>query len=255
MRQFDMPQVENGSGPQKATSDMYSLDVFDLVRRKFWFISFFVLIGTTLGVLYYFKAPKTFESKATIIVEEKNAPNLSTTDSDTFVTDSKVEKYLEIIRSGAVLNPAITAGEFDSLETFEESKDILYQLARTDDHLIVKSADVKSLSSAMNVTFNGPVKEECQAILQAIVDSFEDYVKTKMDSDGGDNVKTLSANHDAAKEMLLEIQQELKILEQKPHLRLRGLDGNYLDPHQVQQANLHDDLHEVQRERMKLQAR
>ena len=51
-------------------SDAYNLDIFDLIKRKFWIIVFFVLLGVAATMLYFLKAPKTYESIACIYVDE-----------------------------------------------------------------------------------------------------------------------------------------------------------------------------------------
>ena len=49
--------------------DIYNLDLLDLVRRKIGVIIFFTLLGIALSMLYFFKAPKTYESTSKIFVD------------------------------------------------------------------------------------------------------------------------------------------------------------------------------------------
>lgn len=241
------------SSPTAVSSDMYRLDVLELVRRKFWFIVFFALLGSSLGVLYYFKAPKTFESVAKIVVEEKTTPTLNTVDGESYITESPVEKYLEVIRSARVLNPAIEHGKFDDLKTFEDVEDILYMLKSSDENLRVKSADVKALSSVISVAFLGPEESEVQPILAGIVKSFEDYIRLSTDTDGGQKMETLQRAQAEYQERLTQLNSELSLLNQKPHLAWK--DGAFNNLHQARQVQLQEDQHEVRREKTKLQAR
>ena len=256
MRQFDNPPSNTTPSTASAdTNEMHSIDLLDLVRRKFWLITFFAVIGTTLGILYFFKAPKTFESSAKIVVEENTTPRLNTTDGETFLTESPVEKYLEIIRSARVINPAIIAGNFDELKTFEDTENILYTLSHSDDHLIVKSADAKSLSSVINVSFVGKEEGECQQILEAIVDSFSDYIAESTNSVGGQNMETLTVAYKDYQDRLAAIDKELDELSQRPEL-MTWINSETGTPNQSQQIRmLLDDLHEVGRNRRSLQAR
>lgn len=256
MRQFE-PNSRETSGQSDPSNEMYSLDVLDLVRRKFWLMAFFVLLGTVLGVLYYFKAPKTFESFAKIVVDEKNTPTLNSSDGETFITESPVEKYLEILRSARIVEPAIERGNFDELKTFEETEDILYSLCRSDDYLSAKSADLKSLSSVMKIHFRGPVKEECRPILESIVQSFENYILASTDEVGGQNMETLQEVELNLKNRLLEVDEELDALSIRPELYtwLNSDAGSGGFGQSQKLKMLLDDMHEVGREKRSLQAR
>ena len=72
---MSLVNLKNQNNPMQPksgkSSDFYNLDVLDIVRRKFPLILFFLLLGIGLSTLYYFKAPKTFESTAKIFVDEK----------------------------------------------------------------------------------------------------------------------------------------------------------------------------------------
>ena len=121
-------------------SDAYSLDIFDLIKRKFWLIVFFVLLGIAATMLYFLKAPKTFESTARIYVDEKSASVINSGDGDSFVNDASIEKYLVTIKSTQIIKPAIEAGKFHQLDTFADCDDILRTLRES------KSLAVKPLS-------------------------------------------------------------------------------------------------------------
>ena len=71
----------------------YNLDLFDLIKRKFWLISFFTILGIALSMLYFFKAPKTYRSTAKIFVDEKNASAVSN-DGEYYANETSVEQYL-----------------------------------------------------------------------------------------------------------------------------------------------------------------
>ena len=107
-------------------SELYNLDIFDLLRRSFWLIMFFVLLCTGLSILYYAKAPKTYQSTAKIFIDEKSAPSVNSNDRESFANDTTIEKYLQTLKSTLILQPAIDDGNFYDMEVFSDSDDILY---------------------------------------------------------------------------------------------------------------------------------
>ena len=191
------------------------LDVFDLLKRKFAFISFFVLIGIGLGLLYFFKVPKTFESTAKIFVDEKNAPSVNT--NEDLATESPVEKYIEIIRSSKILKPAIAAGNFARMATFKKSEDVLFDL-REEDFFEVMPADTKAVSGVISLSFKGATAEECKLALEHIVDSFNEHIQSTTKNLGGETVKLVERMQDQMSGRMSEVEIEIQKLIAKPEL-------------------------------------
>ena len=76
--------------------DIYNLDLLDLVRRKIGVIIFFTLLGIALSMLYFFKAPKTYESTSKIFVDEKNAPSVNGNDQSALMTEAVSYTHLTL---------------------------------------------------------------------------------------------------------------------------------------------------------------
>ena len=93
---------------------------------------FFTLLGIALSMLYFFKAPKTYESTSKIFVDEKNAPSMNGGDQSAFMNEVSMENHLQKLKSTLILEPAIAGGNFKKMETFEKSEqdvdDILFKL-------------------------------------------------------------------------------------------------------------------------------
>ncbi len=96
-----------------------NVDVLDLLKRKFWLILTFVVVGLAASLLYFFFAPKTYESTAKIFVDEKYAPAVDATDNSEG-DESSVAKYIEVIKSTRILQPAIESGQFSNTEHFSQ---------------------------------------------------------------------------------------------------------------------------------------
>ncbi len=226
---------------------MYSLDVLDLIKRKFWFILFFVILSVALALLYFFKAPKTFESWSRLSVEERGALTLNNSD-DTIASEKPVEKYLEYLNSERILNPAIDSGKFDDLETFEESSNILVDLK---ENLTVRGADAKGMSGAIHLSYKNGVPEETKAILDAIVISFESYIESDKKMVGGEVVETLDKIKGELSTRLTRVEKEIQELSAKPELLLK--DGNVQSTFAIKHAKLTDELYERSRERTRME--
>jgi capsular exopolysaccharide synthesis family protein len=242
------PQPSLGS----RRTDNYSLDVFQLVKRKFGLISFFVLLGIGLAVLYYFNAPKTYESTAKIFVDEKNAPALNASNRGSYVDEVSVEKYLETLKSTLILESAVEKGDFENLESFKETRDILFSL-REGDAFTVVPADAKSKSGVIRLAFRSGSKEECAKVLQEIISSFDNYLKSTTKLVGGENADLVQRAQDLWLARLQEVEKSIEKLMVDPELL--NVDGRAINPYQMQLSLMHKELHDLRSRRNKLAAR
>jgi len=252
--QYGIPQGQaQGPGPLPSSggglSELYNFDVFDMVRRKIWVILFFTLLGIAAALLFFFKAPKTYRSTAKVFVDEKSAPSLNEGDN---YNQNTVEKYIEILRSSATLKHAIKDGKFEQMEAFENVDSILRHL-RDGKSLIAKSADVKSNSGVIRISFDSTNQEETREVLKSIVAAFGNYIDSDAKDIGGKTTELWSTLHDSMIVRQGEVQTEIEKLMGLPEMLI--VDGRVQNPYQLQQARLHEELHQLRRERTKLEAR
>ena len=233
------------------TADLYNLDVLDIVRRKFPLILFFVLLGIGLSTLYYFKAPKKFESTAKIFVDEKNAPTMNS-DNSSFVKDENVEKYLEILKSTKILQPAIERGNFYNMHLFADCNDVLFELREGED-FTVTPADVKSDSGVIRLSFAGNTPQECQKVLESVIDSFDQHIKSTTRNIGGENASFVQRAETKWLSRLKDVEKEIESLMVRPELL--NVEGKVINPYQMDLSLLRNDLHELRSQRSQAMAR
>ena len=248
------PGYLSGSTSQapKARKDAYHFDIIDLIKRKFWIIQFFVLLGILLSLLYYFKVPKTYQSTATIFVDERKAPSMNSGDADSFTNDTSIEQYLVTLKSTKILEPAIENGKFYELETFADSDDILYEL-RDGEILTAKPADVLSNSGVIKLAFAGKHPKECREILETIVGSFESHIRNTTRNIGGETATLVTKMQNQMLSRLSEVEDEIQILTVRPEIL--NVNGQVVNPHQVQLNLMLQSLNEIRRERITLTAK
>ena len=242
--------ASNSPNPKKR-SDIYNLDILELVRRKFWLILFFVLLGMGLSTFYFLKAPKTYESTANVFVDEKTAPSMNTGERDPYISDTSIEQYLVTLQSTKILAPAIESGSFENMNMFEGFDDILLEL-REGDTLSVSPADSKSNSGVMRLAVRGNSQTECQQTLMAIVDSFNDHIRATTKNIGGEHAEIVEKTQNEWLARLKEVEQEIEELSVQPELI--SVNGQITNRFQSEQVLLRGDLHELQKEKNKVLA-
>ncbi len=250
-RRNDLGSIaRSASADGRANSDTFNFDILDTVKRNVWLISFFTLMGIGLATLFFLTVPKTFRSTAKIFVDEKNAPTISGADGESFFSQVAIEKYIEILKSSTVLAPAVKQGNFEALATFSEAEDVLHDL-RDGDSFIAKSADIKSNSGVIEISFDGPDPEECRQILDGIIGSFGHHIESTAKDIGGETASLIQQVQQDMLDRLTEVEKQIQALMANPELLT--MDGRIINTFQIQQSKLHDELHELRRQRTKLQ--
>ena len=251
---FAMPQVPQQ--PQQATSgssgsglsELYNFDVLDMIKRKFWLICFFTLVGIGLSILFFFQAPKTYRSTAKVILESSSVP-----DVDLEETQSTVERDIEILRSSKTLTKAIAKLEnIDKMSIFEEVDSPVAYL-RDGNALITKSADVRINSGAIKISFDGSNPAETQEVLEAIVDAYGEYIAEESQEKSGKVTAYWKSLHKDILEKLPEVQAQIE--EQLKNPELLVVNGEIQNKYQMQQGELVGDKQQLIRDRTRLQAR
>jgi len=248
--QSTSPRAPHQNQPIKR-QDLYSLDLFDLVRRKAGVIVFFVLVGIGLSLLYFFKAPKTYQSTSKIFVDEKNAPTVNGTDQGGFMNEVSVENYLQKLKSDLILKPAIRNGQFEKMAMFKDSESILFEL-REGANYHVMPADTTLTSGVMKLSFRGSAPTECQKVLEAIVESFDSHIEDTTENIGGKNADLIQRAQKDWLNQLEEVEQKIAELLVRPELL--NIDGRIVNPYQVQLSLMHEQLHDLRSQRNKLKA-
>lgn len=241
--------TNNGDYAPANTNTEPSIDLPGIVRRKFWTIGFFTLVAIGLSVLYYFKAPKVFESNAKIYVHQNSAPTL-TADAETLQAEIGVERDIEIIRSSRVLANAIEQGNLIDMESMEDVEPN-YHLFELRDRLVVKPSD--AAGSAIDVIYRCSNSEDAKHALLHILLAFKQDLQNDSLATGGLQVNTTLDLKQNLEEQLQENEKLLRELSAKPHLQF---DGEMMtNQHQTQQIKIQESRDELRRDIARLKAR
>ena len=235
----------NFSSAPAAATDMYQLDPIGLLRRKFWTILFFVICSLALATLYYFQAPKTFESEAKIYIEDRHAP-LSIDEETGIASDTTVERYLEIVNSTAVLNDALDACNINEMKSFEDVDDPLYFVR---ENFMPTPSDTKAQSGVMRLRYQSGVEEDCQKVLENIMLAFDTFVRGETEDDGDTVLNTMSSLDNERALRFKAMMKEIDELMQKPYVQV--VEGKVYNQHEGQASKLQLELDDNATERLK----
>lgn len=230
----------NGDSPSASN---FQIDPIGLLRRKFWTICFFVLLCTALSILFFFKAPKTYESTAKFFIIDNRAAAI-TTEGDP-IGESNVQKFIQILNSHRVLDGAIQLTDTDDMKSLEDVDDIMLAVR---ENMKVDSADNKALSDVIKVRYQCGVEDDCQVMLTNIMTSFDSFVESTNRDAGGkmrDSMDEVSGKQLARKKM---IEDEISELSKKPYVHIK--DQQVYNQYEDKASGLQIELDELSSQRL-----
>jgi len=228
------------------------LDILAIVRRRFWLIMFGLVVGVGLGTLYFFKATPMYESKVQILVmpKDSNLPSQSTKGGSDFQQKSAEEDvlatHIELFKSPRVVQKAIETNNLLELATLakvvaEEGNPVTHII---DNLEVTRGGEGKAKdASVLAATFTGTSADDCAAILDAIVASYQDFLgETFKDT----SAKAVDLIAEAKNEIGRELEQkEAAYLEFRATAPLLWKGENSLNIHQERLAKTEAALSEI----------
>jgi polysaccharide biosynthesis transport protein len=127
-------------------SQSSGIPLLEVIWRRKLLILLFVVLGLGCGYWYYMEAPRVYQSTAVVLVKERQAAPLTTTNIELAQSD-KMETQLQVIASRAVLS---RAAEILANPTPDDGEESATQ---------VESENVSGSQPSTNETTTAPAKE------------------------------------------------------------------------------------------------
>jgi capsular exopolysaccharide synthesis family protein len=176
--------------------DAPQAQAFPAVLRIAWhhkaLVALGVVAGLIVGGLVYAQATPLYQSTALVLVENKrpDAP-LTGIESRRSGYDDYLNTHKTLIKSPVIVQKAIEKGKLQALESMKDQDD---PVGFVIGGLIVKR-DTEGSSQGnriLKVAFRGPVPEDCGPIVNAVIDSYKDFLDTTYRNVSDETVKLIA---------------------------------------------------------------
>ena len=159
-----------------------------LLRRRWPLIAFGIAVGLAVAVAYQKNVAAVFSSNMKILIAQRSS-ELTTSgtsrdgsiDSAT-LRDDLLATHIELMRSPRILNDAIELGQLDKLDSFIEARregtSALSCLSGGIEVWLDWEGDTWG-ASVLQVTHSGPNPADSPVVLQAVYDSYRQYVRSQ----------------------------------------------------------------------------
>jgi len=170
-----------------------------LVWQRKWMLAVGGTLGLVLGLLYYARQPPVYQSSAQVLVVKKQ-PDLPIqgVDSRQLYYDDYLVTHQMLIRSPVIIKRSVQKFQLESLKSFEGQGDPTDRIIAT----LSTSRPMKDAerASILNLSFRGGNSEDCNTILNAVIDSYKDFLD-----------ETYRSVNNSAQEMIKQAQKILEV--------------------------------------------
>ena len=246
----------NGSAavsPPAVTNDEAGLlDILAIVRRRFWLIVFGLAVGVGVAALYYFKTTPMYESTVRILVMPKDSslPSQGASKGTEFQQRSAGEDilatHIELFQSPRVIQQAIDQSDLLKLPTLakvvaNDGSPVRHIIGNLE---VTRGGEGKAKdASVLAATYKGPSADDCAAILEAIVGSYEEFLKGTFEDTSSEAVNLITEAMTKLKSDLEVKKNEYSEFRAEAPLLWQG--ENSLNVHQQRLASVEASLSEI----------
>lgn len=190
-----------------------------LMRRK-WLIVFGVIVGLSLGYLYYVKQPAVYQSAGRVLVQKQSAQlpisGGVTMDPSIHRRDPLANDMFKI-RSPQIVKPAVEENDLRNTNTLRRSADPVKSIINS---LTVNR--VEEGADILEVRFTGQDPEDCARIVDAVLRSYTQDVRTQFVNSSNQIVKYLGDAKDELDTKLKQAEAEYRTFRKETELLVQG---------------------------------
>jgi capsular exopolysaccharide synthesis family protein len=220
------PVDERGSEPGGAAAGGPARGLFAAVWQHKILVAFGAAAGLVVGALVYTQRAPTYQSSAQVLVVKKRAEALPVSGGDprlAFVEDY-VATHMVVIRSAVVIEQAVKKRNLQALPSFaggDAAAAIAAGLSTVRD-----SKDATgSPNNIINLSFRGPVAEDCAVVLNAVIESYQEFLDQTSETVSKETVQLITEARGRLKTDLAESEKKYEEFRKNNPLVFKGRDG------------------------------
>ncbi len=181
-----------------------SLNFLNLVLDHKWVVLLGLLLGGGLGYLYYLQQEPVYKSSARVLVIAKyrNPLPVQSIEGQQLFYEDYLATHIRLIRSPVIVSRAVQRGNLGALPSFAGKGDPTGGIVS---HLEVQREERTNI---LSLSYSGPVAEDCAAVLNAVLDSYEEFLGQTYHDVSQETVEDCARAKDELKKELEEKERE-----------------------------------------------
>jgi capsular polysaccharide biosynthesis protein len=192
-----------------------------------------VAVALTLGALYYAQCAPVYQSSARVLVIKKRPDAVTALQTQFSHFEDYVSTHQMLITSPLIVERAIKNSNLATLKSFAGTEERLAEV-------IIKRLSAKrkkdSSENILNLTFQGPVADECTTVLNAILGSYKDFLDETYRNISDDTLVLIKNARDMLQKELAAKEVAYRAFREKAPLIWKGREGS--NPRQDRLASI-----------------
>jgi capsular exopolysaccharide synthesis family protein len=205
-------------------------DLLGVALRRKSLIALGIVGGLVLGSFYYAQSTPVYRSDARVLVIKKRPDALPIAGVDPGM--SYFEDYLSthqaIIKSPLIVGRAVKKHELQAMKSFGGIADptdaILLSLSVSRDY----NKEAGSSNNVLNLAFRGRVAAESGVVLNAVIDSYKDFLDETYRNVSDDTLELIKKARDVLQKDLAQKEMDYRDFRQRSPLLWKSKDGTTL---------------------------
>jgi succinoglycan biosynthesis transport protein ExoP len=205
-----------------------SRNLFKTVWRRKSLVVVVALVGLLGGFAFYAQRLPVYQSNAQILVVMKRSDTLPITGGDPRLSfyEDYLSTHLVLIKSPLIVEKAVQKRGLASLKSYagggDPSGQIMGALNATRESKDVMSGGPTNI---INLSFKATYPDDCGTVLNAIVESYQDFLDRTYKTVSADTVNLISEARDTLKKDLVEAQAKYEEFHRRSPLLFKSKDG------------------------------
>lgn len=200
-----------------------TIDLMAVAWRRRSLIALATVAMLVVGALYYAQKAPVYESEAQVLVVQKRPDVVTSSAMHLSEFEDYVSTHRVLIQSPLIVENAVRANKLDRLKSFAQVDDDLIQ--HVIDGISVEQVSKDSganPNSILQFAFRGPVPEECGLVVNAILDSYKQFLDETYRDLSGDTLNLITQARDVLQNDLTQLESQYWSFRQESPLLWKG---------------------------------
>lgn len=227
------------------------LDVVGMLWRQKWVALAITAIALGLGYLYCKKVTPVYKSSAKVLLIKRHA-DLPVGSERKVNYEDQLATHMTLICSPAVVSRAVAKHQLGALPSLREAEDATRAIISG---LQAKPAGDRQVMdpNVMIVSYEGPDARDCQRVLAAVVESYQEYLGDTYQDFSAEVLSLITKAKDELHQQLTAKETEFRTFRQESPL-LRAAEGS-VNLHAMRMAEIEAQRSQLMVENAQMEAR
>jgi polysaccharide biosynthesis transport protein len=199
-----------------------SLSEIAWTRKSLIFLG--VVVGSIIGLIYYVRTTPVYQTKAQLLVVKKRPDTFTGIDTRNLSIEDFVATHKTLIESPTIIEGAIQRRQLATLESLVGAEDLTELIQKS--LVVARNRSSGTNNNVLDLSFRSTNASEATIVLNAIIESYKDYLDLTYRNISEDTVKLITEARNVLQQDLMKQEAAYRTFRREaPLLLSRNKDG------------------------------